>query len=279
MPVAIPPRVRRGFTIIELLVVIGIIAILIGILLPALMQARRQAKDLACESNVRQISQALLIYATENQGLFPPAQDSLLVTWHVRIWPLLYHTPFTATDVSGGGTYSYLTNTIFECPQADLSREGGYNQNDHRKNGYALNISIPGTNGNAGFYASPAYQAIRVREYKRPYKVKCGAQTMMLTDAVEFYVEYYDRGSALNSMDAGFSYGGGMLGALGRHAREKDAWNVAFLDGSVRLMHFNDVPGTPSQYYLVGARLSPGQLISTPGIPDATKLFWPGQDY
>ena len=71
MPEAIPPRVRRGFTIIELLVVIGIIAILIGILLPALMQARRQAKDLACESNIRQISQALLIYATENQGLFP----------------------------------------------------------------------------------------------------------------------------------------------------------------------------------------------------------------
>ena len=104
------------------------------------------------------------------------------------------------------------------------------------------------------------------------------AQTMMLADAVEFYVEYYDRGSELNSMDAGMSNAGGMLGALGRHAREKDAWNVAYLDGSVRLMHFNDVPGTPSQYYIVGARLSPGQLISTPGIPDATKLFWPGLD-
>jgi prepilin-type N-terminal cleavage/methylation domain-containing protein/prepilin-type processing-associated H-X9-DG protein len=270
----IAKRCRRGFTLVELLVVIGLIAILIGLLLPALNQARRQARDLVCTSNERQIAQALLIYATDNNGLFPPAEDSLGVTWHIKIWQILYNNPFPYSYNGGGPPYNYLANTIFECPCADQSREGGYSEADHRDNGYALNIDIPGSSGTIGMTTS--IDAIRHLEQKEPYKAKCPAQTMMLTDAVNFYCEYYDRGIALNSMDAGISHEGGLLGALGRHG--KDAWNVAFLDGSVRLLHFYDVPGTPNQYYISGDWLTPQQLITTPGIPDATKLFWVGLD-
>ena len=65
---------KKGFSLVELLVVIAIIALLMGILCPALLNARRQAKIVVVNAELSQISLALESYSLDNNELFPPTR-------------------------------------------------------------------------------------------------------------------------------------------------------------------------------------------------------------
>ena len=98
-------RAKNAFTLVELLVVIGIIAVLIAALLPALNAARRQAKSVACLSNLHQIGMAVTMYANNNHLWLPAAtlSGSTPGWWKVEIsqyiktwvdWPTMYKDPY-----------------------------------------------------------------------------------------------------------------------------------------------------------------------------------------
>jgi len=78
-------RPRRAFTLIELLVVISIIALLVSILVPALREAREQARRVMCASNLRQIGMMHEFYAEDNNGHFPCNNDTITYFYLDRV--------------------------------------------------------------------------------------------------------------------------------------------------------------------------------------------------
>lgn len=112
-------RTLRGFTLIELLVVIGIIAVLAAILLPVLSSARERAHVANCQSNQRQIGQALTMYREANRGAFPicarkPTADPGLPSLRIALGdedPDLWRCPADADDYLAEGL-SYEWNSF-----------------------------------------------------------------------------------------------------------------------------------------------------------------------
>jgi prepilin-type N-terminal cleavage/methylation domain-containing protein len=110
-------RRRKGFSLVELIVVIGIIAVLIAILLPAMQRARVYARYIACQSNMRQIGQAMMIYSNENKGWLFPTDHGLDVPLNQR-WFLLVLRPPPPRDPDSLDPHDW-TPPVMLCPADD----------------------------------------------------------------------------------------------------------------------------------------------------------------
>jgi prepilin-type N-terminal cleavage/methylation domain-containing protein/prepilin-type processing-associated H-X9-DG protein len=115
---------RGAFTLVELLVVIGIIAVMIGILLPTLNRAREAARQSKCLNNMRQIAVATITFAQENQGWMPGRAGGGVVPFN----PQTGKNPFTGTiDITSPGDWIAWQRKI--DPVTGLSTPGNADQN------------------------------------------------------------------------------------------------------------------------------------------------------
>ena len=110
-----PKNRRRGFTLVELLMVIGIIAVLISLLLPTLNKAREQARRVKCMANLKQLTWAYLAYAQESRGRIAgantgdPVADRSFHDWVA--------TGNTRACLTLGMLWPYLKNyDVYKCP-------------------------------------------------------------------------------------------------------------------------------------------------------------------
>jgi prepilin-type processing-associated H-X9-DG protein/prepilin-type N-terminal cleavage/methylation domain-containing protein len=237
---------RSAFTLVELLVVIGVIAILIALLLPALHRARQAAQKAACASNVRQIAIAVIGYNLDNKGSGFPFTP--IITWdpvrHVHIATLWYAQYIVETQSSwtrNGLLASWLSSSnVYECPGV-----------------LELNLpplaSYPGMLGssygyNSWLFGSSGVTITKVSQIHRP------SDTMMFADSLQLLTAQV---SEYNPAIAAPAVASASYAFIGQHGLQG---NVVFCDGHVEGV----TPVLPPRSAVPGAGSTGGLL---PGLP------------
>jgi prepilin-type processing-associated H-X9-DG protein/prepilin-type N-terminal cleavage/methylation domain-containing protein len=148
-----------GFTLVELLVVIGIISLLVAILLPALKKAREQADRVKCMSNLRQVGYAMQMYRNDNRNIMFPAGNmgfwddatgKALSPWNPQAYWGVAYLPYATQN----GAYQGLAaeevlkhaRSLWRCPSTYAFPDPGYSDQEKTPCAFGLNIEVSGRN-------------------------------------------------------------------------------------------------------------------------------------
>jgi type II secretory pathway pseudopilin PulG len=112
---------RKGLSIVELLIVLGIIAVLIGLLLPAVQAVRQRAEDMVCKNNLHQIGEAAANYWETTGHLPGPGSSGIVGGWTIELLPYIDQKPLydqitPGTPISAAPDVLLRQPRIYSCP-------------------------------------------------------------------------------------------------------------------------------------------------------------------
>lgn len=220
-------KVNPGFTLIELLVVIAIIAILAGMLLPALSRAKEAGRRIQCINNLREMGLSLKMYADDNNGYYPPR--SSIERWPQELLPT-YKTvamllcPSDAPNPLSGGTDS--NNYPADCAARSYMINGW---NDYFKETLSGTDFATYMNGSSPFC---------IQEQAVIYPSDTIFFGEKLTESPQFYMDIFEAaGNDIEELELGRHSAAGLGGGTQNGTRSGGS-NYAFVDGSARFYKY-----------------------------------------